>query len=95
MDQTEDITLSSAKPLACKKKQKEKTDGWRNVIDVVIVAFTNEIIGFSHVIVPDWQIEGFLSQLPMLYIIAEFLERSETFIYSLQHSEKENKVWDM
>lgn len=39
-----------------------------------IFLLTNEIIGLSHVIVPDWDVKGFLGKLAMLYVVAEFLD---------------------
>lgn len=44
---------------------------WLN--GILIVPLTDEIVGFSNVIIPNSDFQGLLGQVPMLNLITEFL----------------------
>lgn len=54
---------------------------------------TNEIIGFSNVVIPNGDLQGLLGQVPMLNLITELLvaRRGESGL--MPHGQERPEVW--
>lgn len=54
---------------------------------------TNEIVGFSDVVIPNGDLQGLLGQVPMLNLITELLVARRGESEPMPHGQEGSEVW--